>query len=92
MVADRTIQGDYTQAIALTLSATDGNGDALTLRVVDQPAEGTVAFDGHNATYFPLPAFSGSITFTYAASDGKAESNLGHVTITVDRVFANGFE
>jgi hypothetical protein len=92
VVADRSIQGDNTPAIALTLSATDSNGDTLTLRVVDQPAEGTVAFDGHNATYFPPPAFSGSMTFTYAASDGKAESNLGRVTIMVDRVFANGFE
>jgi Big-like domain-containing protein len=91
-VADLAVQGQNTQSAAVTLTATDPNGDALTLRIVDQPASGTVAFDGHTATYFAPPGFSGVAVFTFAAWDGKAESNLGRVSVTIDRVFANGFE
>lgn len=90
--ADVFVEAVNVQSTAIALTATDANGDALTLRIVDQPHDGTVAFDGHTATYFPPPGFAGTATFSYAAWDGKAESNLGHVSVTVDRVFANGFE
>ncbi|HSE12414.1 MAG TPA: Ig-like domain-containing protein, partial [Rudaea sp.] len=91
-VTDVTVQGQNVQSTAIPLTGTDPNGDALTLRIVDQPADGTVAFDGHTATYFVPPGFSGTAVFTFAAWDGKAESNLGRVSVTIDRVFANGFE
>lgn len=94
-VGDRQAQGQDATPVALALSGTDPDGDALTLRIVRQPGDGTVAFDGHTATYLPPPGFAGVAVFTYAAWDGKTESNLGHVAVTMtlsDLIFANGFE
>ena len=69
--------------VAIQLQATDANGNPLTLRVVSQPANGTVGLSGTTATYFPFDGFSGSDTFTYAAWDGSTDSNLGHVSVAV---------
>lgn len=69
--------------VAITLQASDADGNPLTLRVVSQPARGTVGLAGKVATYYPETGFSGIDAFTYAAWDGSTDSNLGHVTVTV---------
>ena len=71
---------------AIPLSASDANGNALTLRIVDQPAHGAVALAGTTATYFPETGWTGTNRFTFAAWDGSADSNLGTVTVVVHRV------
>ena len=68
----------------MTLSASDADGDSLSLRVVSQPANGTVGLVGTTAIFYPFAGYSGSDTFTYAAWDGSTNSNLGTGTITVD--------
>jgi len=81
--------------VSMTLVATDVDGDSLTLRIVSQPANGTVGLSGSTATYYPDAGFVGSDTFTFAAWDGDTDSNLGTGTITVavtDEIFANSFE
>jgi PKD repeat protein len=70
-------------SVAVTLHATDANGDPLTLRIVGQPQNGTAGLSGTTATYFAYAGFTGTDTFTYAANDGQTDSNLGHVTVTV---------
>lgn len=70
--------------VPINLSATDADGDSLTLRVISQPAHGRVGINGRTALFTPDPAFSGSDTFTFAASDGMADSNLGTTTVTVN--------
>ena len=69
--------------VAVTLVATDPDGNALTLRIVSQPGHGTVGLSGTTATYFPYAGFTGTDTFTYAAWDGSIDSNLATVTVTV---------
>ncbi len=69
--------------VAISLNVTDPDGNALALRIVSQPANGTVGLSGTTATYFPYAGFSGTDTFTYAAWDGSIDSNLGTVTVTV---------
>ncbi|MFM1870884.1 MAG: hypothetical protein RL398_306, partial [Planctomycetota bacterium] len=71
-------------ALSLTLAATDPNAlDTVTLRIVDQPRHGAVAFDGTTAIYRARDGYVGTDSFTYAARDGKSNSNLGTVTIAV---------
>jgi len=70
-------------AAAVSLSATDADGNALTYRIVSQPANGTVSLSGTSATYFPFTGFAGTDTFTYAAWDGSIDSNLATVTVAV---------
>lgn len=71
------------QPVDVILTATDADGDNLELRVVQQPAHGTVALAGTRATYRPDSTFAGVETFTYAAWDGSTDSNLGRVTVSV---------
>ena len=69
--------------VVVALQATDPDGNALTLRIVSQPANGTVGLAGTTATYTPFAGFSGADPFTYAAWDGSTDSNLGTVTVQV---------
>jgi hypothetical protein len=69
--------------LTMTLFATDPNPDVLTLRIVEQPRHGAVAFDGTTAVYRAWDNYVGTDSFTYAAGDNKSNSNLGTVTIDV---------
>jgi hypothetical protein len=69
--------------VSVPLAASDPDGDTLTLRVVSQPGHGTVGLAGRSAVYFPEAGFSGSDAFTFAAWDGKIDSNLGTVRVAV---------
>ncbi|MCL5097456.1 MAG: PKD domain-containing protein [Candidatus Omnitrophica bacterium] len=69
--------------VSITLSASDPDADPITVRIVSQPAHGTVALSNLVATYFPNPTFVGADAFTFAASDGQIDSNLGTVTANV---------
>jgi hypothetical protein len=57
--------------------------DKGTLRIISQPQNGTVGLTGSTATYYPFFNFTGSDSFTFAAWDGKKDSNLGTVSVTV---------
>ena len=70
--------------LTLALQGSDANGNALTFRVVTQPAHGTVSLTGNQATYLPAPGFVGTDSFTYAAWDGSTDSSLGTVSFTVN--------
>lgn len=82
-VANLTAATPTDTPLALTLTANDPNPDPLTLRIVDQPQHGAVAFDGTHAVYRARDGYLGSDSFTYAAADGKSNSNRGTVTIAV---------
>ncbi len=69
--------------VTMTLQGSDTDLDPLTYRVVTAPAHGNVSLSGNVATYFPDPGFVGTDSFTYAAWDGAADSNLGTVSLTV---------
>ena len=79
-----TASTDENIATEIALSARDADGDILSLRIVSQPANGTVGLSGSVATYFPFPGFSGNDIFTFAAWDGSTDSNLGTGTIVVN--------
>jgi len=70
--------------VEIPLSASDPDGNSLSLRIVSQPANGTVGLVGTTATYYPFDGFTGSDSFTYAAWDGSTNSNLGNGSVTVE--------
>ena len=82
-VTNRSLATPTDTPLVVTLTATDPNPNSLTLRIVEQPQHGAVAFDGTHATYRARDGFVGTDTFTYAAADGSSNSNLGTVTIAV---------
>jgi len=69
--------------VAIPLSASDQDGQSLTLRVVSPASEGTAWINGDEAHYRAPTGFDGTDSFTFAARDGMTDSNLGKVTITV---------
>jgi hypothetical protein len=79
-----TVARDTTTAI--TLAASDPDGDTLTYTVVDSVPSNThgtlTTGTGTTRTYTPPPGFSGTDTFTYIVSDGVA-SITTTLTITV---------
>ncbi|HWC65000.1 MAG TPA: PKD domain-containing protein, partial [Thermoanaerobaculia bacterium] len=55
----------------------------LVFRIVSQPRHGTVGLSGGAATYFPEANFAGTDAFTFAAWDGKIDSNLAAGSVAV---------
>ncbi len=74
-------------SIAINLSASDVDEDALTAIVGYASGHGTVSLNGTVATYTPNPNYYGDDSFTYRAYDGTAYSNdTATVTIVVNGV------
>lgn len=70
-------------AVNVYLPGSDANGNALTFRIVRQPAHGTVALSSNASVYFPDSRYVGTDTFTYAAWDGSTDSNLATAKVAV---------
>lgn len=64
---------------------TDANGDTLKASLVAKPAQGTLVLKQDGGFVFTPPSntFAGTVTFTYKAFDGAANSNVVTVTITL---------
>ncbi|MFZ4664325.1 MAG: tandem-95 repeat protein, partial [Caldilineaceae bacterium] len=71
---------------AITLSATDIDGDTLTYAIATQPAHGTISLSGNTATYTPTVNYNGSDSFTFTASDESLTATAATVSITVTAV------
>jgi uncharacterized delta-60 repeat protein len=79
-----TYSGVAGASLPITLSATDSDGDALTYQIISSPQHGRLSGTGTGLLFYvPDSGFSGTDTFSYAASDGLAQSTLTTVTITV---------
>ncbi|HEX8723298.1 MAG TPA: Ig-like domain-containing protein [Pyrinomonadaceae bacterium] len=69
--------------VAVTLSASDVDGDALSYVVVGGPAHGTLSGAAPDLVYRPAPDYSGPDSFSFAATDGRAQSAAATVTVNV---------
>jgi sugar lactone lactonase YvrE len=83
-------------SLSISLSATDPDGDPLTYQIVTQPAHGNLSGTPPNVLYTPEVKYKGLDSFTFKSSDGKAESNVATISITVDSIITtvagNGIE
>ncbi|MFN2240358.1 MAG: Ig-like domain-containing protein, partial [Thermoanaerobaculia bacterium] len=68
----------------ITLSATDVDGDSLTYKVIRWPARGTFTGTPPDLIYQPEQNYNGRDSFTFIASDGRANSNTATVKILVN--------
>jgi hypothetical protein len=83
VVSDVSGNGLCGASVTIALPGSDANGQALSFRVVTQPAHGTVGVSNGQATYFAEAGYVGTDTFSFAANDGFSDSNLGTGTVTV---------
>ena len=71
----------------ITLQGIDPNNKSLNLSIYTEPAKGTISFTkinstSVNATYFPLEDGILTDSFSYKASNGVLDSNIGKVSLT----------
>jgi len=70
--------------IAITLTGSDVDDDALTFNIVSSPGNGILNGTAPNVTYVPDTDYSGPDSFTFRAYDGLVDSNEATVTIVVE--------
>ena len=71
---------------AITLTATDADGNTLSYTIVSAPTHGTLSGTAPGLTYTPAANYHGPDSFTFKANDGTADSNVATVTLTVTAV------
>ncbi|NIK69490.1 Ig-like domain-containing protein [Paenibacillus sp. BK720] len=82
---NKTIDEDTPVTGAVT--ATDGDNDTVTYSLVTAPVNGTVVLNADGTyTYTPNANINGTDSFTYKANDGKADSNVATVNLTINAV------
>lgn len=77
---------DEDTPLAIMLTGSDIDGDALSFVVVAGPAEGSLSGTAPNLTYTPDADFHGSDSFSFKVNDGTADSAVVVMSITVDPV------
>ena len=85
VAADQSVTTAEDTAKAITLVATDVEGDTLTW-AVGTPAHGTLTGTAPDVTYTPAANYNGSDSFTFTVNDGTVDSNVATVSITVTAV------
>jgi hypothetical protein len=73
-------------AVSITLTATDIEGDPLTYSIVGSPTHGTLSGLAATLTYTPDTDYNGLDSFTFKANDGILDSNIAIVSITINPV------
>ena len=79
----QTVDTTQNSSVAITLIATDPDGDPLTYSIATGPANGTVSGTGPDITYAPNTEFSGVDSITYEVKDSKGATATATVTINV---------
>ncbi len=80
-----------TEDVAITVAApgvigndADADGDPLAASVVTRPAHGTVTLNPDGSfLYTPAANYAGADSFTYSLSDGRVNSNVATVNLTI---------
>lgn len=69
----------------IALDGSDPDGDSLTW-IVGSPSKGAISGTAPNIWYSPNPNFFGTDSFSFHVNDGKVDSNLAQVGITITPV------
>lgn len=73
-----------TLANGVLLNDADGDADPLTAILVSGPSHGAVTLNANGTfSYTPNANYSGTDAFTYQANDGKSNSNIATVLLTI---------
>jgi VCBS repeat-containing protein len=89
-VADSyTVSAGSTLAVAapgVLANDTDADGDALTAKLVTNPAHGSLTLSANGSfTYVPASGYGGADSFTYKPNDGTVDGSVATVAITVQQ-------
>lgn len=82
------------EAVTLAFTASDGNGDALTVTAKTEAQHGEVAIDAQagTVTYTPDEGFAGDDSFALVANDGALDSNELLFSVSVYKSISDAIE
>ena len=83
VAASQTVSTVENVSKAITLSATDAEGQSLQYRIVSAPGNGQLTGSAPSLQYQPNTDYVGSDSFSFVANDGIADSAAVTVTINV---------
>lgn len=89
VASNATLTTNEDQQVSGNLIATDNDNEPLTYSIVTNPARGSITLTNAATgafTYTPNANINGTDSFTFRASDGKVNSNVATVTITITAV------
>ncbi|WP_198295061.1 Ig-like domain-containing protein [endosymbiont of Ridgeia piscesae] len=83
-----SLEIDEDGAIQGTLVASDADGDALSYRLMSQPTKGSLRLDSSSGefSYTPKTNLNGRDSFSFKVSDGRLESAVATVKISIKAV------
>ena len=61
----------------------DQEDDTMSLVIATQPSHGTASINGNSLTYTPTKDYYGDDSFEYKVNDGKLDSNISTINVTV---------
>ena len=88
-ILSQPVTTDENTPVAIMLTGSDRNGDALTYSVVVQSSNGVFSGALPNLTCTPNKNFISNDNFTFKANDGLDDSNAGEITILVESTTVN---
>ena len=83
---DISVNTDEDTPVAISLSASDVDGDSLAYTLVSGPNSGVLTGTAPNYTYSPNNNFHGPDAFSFTVNDGALDSEEAVVTISVNPV------
>lgn len=86
VAADQVVSTAEDTAKIVALSASDFDSSALTYSIVAGPTHGALGGTAPNLTYTPGANYSGPDSFTFKANDGKLDSTVATISVTVNSV------
>ncbi len=80
---DQTVITARNKRVAITLTGTDAEGDAITYLLGTLPKHGILSATYPDLTYYPLRGFEGNDSFDFYVIDAYGAYDLGTISITV---------
>jgi hypothetical protein len=82
----KSVQTNEDTRVSIMLEGRDPEGKSLKFKIISGPKHGDLTGEAPHLKYRPDPDYNGPDSFTFRTSDGKADSNLATVSITVKPV------
>ena len=82
----QSLSVDEDAPLSIVLSAFDADGDTLTYSIASAPTHGRLSGTPPNLTYLGATNYFGPDSFSFKANDGKVDSMVATVTLTVKPV------
>jgi RHS repeat-associated protein len=79
----QSVATDEDQAVNITLTANDAEGNTLSYTITSQPAYGVLTGTAPALIYTPAGNYNGSDHFTFVAGDGSLSSDPANVSISI---------